>query len=117
MYSISARGIFRLFALRVALSVHKWVAIMASPLRLIVSRELCTIQPRSNYFIYSLSDTLECGHVEDHYLFNGLADLTNPYTDSPVVRAKRHRCKPCASLLAKRKPVQTVPAIAAAKTA
>ena len=89
-----------------------------APLRRIVTRDLCVDHPdpRTQYSIFSLNDTLECGHVENHYLFGGLADLTNPYTESSVVKSKRHRCKPCASLLAKKRP-QSVPLMAAAKTA
>lgn len=89
---------------------------MLPPLRKIVRRELCQQHVRPKYIIYSLIDTLECGHKQDNYLFNGLLDLINPYTDSPVVRAKRHRCRPCMNLLAKKKP-QSVPLPAVAKAA
>lgn len=104
--------------LRFSNPVLKWVAFMAAPLRRIVLRELCITKPRPSlaYSIYSLIDTLECGHVQSEYLFNGLLDLTNPYTDSPVIRAKRHRCRPCMNLLAKKRP-QSVPLPAAAKAA
>lgn len=100
-------------------SVLKWVALMAAPLRRIVARELCKSQPdprNAKYIVYSIIDTLECGHAQDNYLFNGLLDLINPYTDSPVIRAKRHRCRPCMNLLAKKKP-QSVPLPAVAKAA
>jgi hypothetical protein len=110
MSSLSARGKLIRIALRFALSVLKWVAFMAAPLRLIVSRELFVCKPRPTlaYSIYSLIDTLECGHSQEVYLFNGLHDLLNAYTETPAVTAKRHRCRPCASLLAKKKP-QSVP--------
>jgi hypothetical protein len=93
---------------------------MAAPLRRIVLRELDILCPDSRnlkYKIYSLIDTMECGHSSEQYLFNGLLDLVNAYTESPAIRAKRHRCHPCAQLLATRKPMQTVLAIAAVKTA
>lgn len=92
---------------------------MAAPLRRIVARELCEFQPdprNPKYLVYSLIDTLECGHSQDVYLFNGLQDLTNPYIDSPAIRAKRHRCRPCEMLLAKKKPA-SVPLPAITKTA
>ena len=105
--------------LRFFLSALKWVAFMAAPLRKIVLRELSVLQPdprNPKYKIYSLIDTLECGHTQENYLFGGIRDLVNGYTDSPVIRARRHRCRPCASLLAKKKP-QAVPLTAVAKTA
>lgn len=105
--------------LRFFLSALKWVAFMAAPLRKIVLRELSVFQPdprNPKYKIYSLIDVLECGHAQDVYLFNGLRDLLNAYTDSPVIKAKRHRCRPCMNLLAKKLP-QSVPLPAVAKTA
>jgi hypothetical protein len=96
--------------------VAKWMLAMAAPLRRIVARELEILNPRPKYYIYSLLDTLECGHAQSVYLFNGLLDLTNPYTDNRAVRARRHRCVPCASLLAKKKP-QSVPLPAVAEVA
>lgn len=119
MSSLSVYEKFGRIVLRLSLSVLKWVVVMAAPLRRIVMRELDVYQPdprNPKYFIYSLIDTLECGHSQSEYLFNGLLDLTNPYTDSPTVRARRHRCRPCASLLAKKKP-QSVPFTAIAKAA
>jgi len=95
------------------------VLAMTAPLRRIVVRELCESQPdprNPKYLIYSIIDTLECGHSQSEYLFNGLLDLINPYTDSPVIRAKRHRCRPCAQLLVKKRP-QSVPLPAVAKIA
>lgn len=89
---------------------------MLPPLRRIVYRELCELRARKSYSIYSLIDTLECGHQQDVYLYNGLHDLLNPYTENPAISAKRHRCRPCASLLAKKKP-QSVPLTAATKAA
>jgi hypothetical protein len=95
------------------------LAMAIAPLRKIVSRELevyCPDPRNPKYKIYSLFDTLECGHGQEIYLYGGLQDLTFAYTDSPVIRAKRHRCRPCAQLLAK-KPVQSVSLPAVAKTA
>src|SRR6185437_2719769 len=81
-----------------------------APLRRIVSREVESFRPdpRVNYEVYSLRDTLECGHVQDHFLWGGLADLQNAYTENPLVRSARHRCQPCAQLLSVKKPVQSV---------
>lgn len=99
-------------------SVKKLLAMAAAPLRRIVARELCIHQPnpRLKYSIYSLIDTLECGHTQEIYLFDGLRDLANAYTENAAIAARRHRCHPCASLLAKKKP-QSVPLFAVAKTA
>lgn len=96
----------------------RMLAMPLPPLRKIVSRELDIYQPdpRFKNFIYSLIDTLECGHVKQSYLFGGVSDVANAYTLSPVVKAKRHRCRPCAALLAKKKP-QSVPYPAARVTA
>ncbi len=91
-----------------------------SPLRRVVARELETHLPdpqNPRYRTSFLVDTLECGHVQDVYLWNGLQDVLFAYTDNPAIRAKRHRCQPCAQLENQRKPMQTVPAVAAAKTA
>ncbi len=95
------------------------MAALSAPLRKIARRELDVYHPDARnpkYSIYSLIDTLECGHVQNVYLFGGLNDLMNAYTDNPAIKAKRHRCRPCASLLLK-KPVQSVaigkPAVAA----
>ena len=93
---------------------------MAAPLRRIVARDVAVTLPDARnprYRIYSLIDTLECGHEYSSYLFGGLEDLTYAYTDNPVIKAKRHRCRPCAQLLTTRKPMQTVTAIPAVKTA
>ena len=93
---------------------------LLAPLRKVVARELDVYLPDARnpkYKIYSLVDTLECGHVQDVYLWNGLQDVLYAYSDNPAITAKRHRCQPCASLLATRKQPQSVPAIAAAKTA
>ncbi len=119
MIPVSAHGKVWYIVLRFSNSVLKWVALMAAPLRRIVVRELRKLQPdprNPKYTIYSIIDTLECGHTQDNYLFNGLLDLINPYTDSPVVRAKRHRCRPCMHLLAKKRP-QSVPLPAVVKAA
>lgn len=92
---------------------------MAAPLRRIVARDVVVTLPDARnprYRIYSLVDTLECGHEYSSYLFGGLEDLTYAYTTNPAITAKRHRCRPCASLLAK-KPPQSVPLRAVAKTA
>lgn len=81
-----------------------------SPLRRIVSRELLTYQPDSRnpkYLIYSLLDRMECGHSKGVYLWNGLLDVLNAYTDNPEMRSRRHRCRPCSAVLVK-KPVQSV---------
>lgn len=88
-----------------------WMIRTLAPLRRIVSRELVVLEydriykdlPQS----FIIQDTLECGHVEACLSWD-IFDLLNAYTDNPQVRAKRHRCKPCASLLADRKPVQPV---------
>lgn len=98
----------------------RWVFSVAArtlaPLRKIMSRELEVSEPRPKYVYYSLIDSLECGHRAWSPV--DLADLLNAYTESPVIRARRHRCQPCARLLAERKPVQTVTAVPlAAKTA
>lgn len=105
-----------------AQAVKQWILAMAcppAPLRKIAIRELVVTQPdlRQKYFIYCLMDTLECGHSQEVYLYDGIRDLLNGYTTNPAVKAKRHRCRPCASLLLSRKPVQSVaigkPAVAA----
>lgn len=95
------------FAQRLAV----WMQRTLAPLRRIVSRELEVFEydrirkdlPQS----FIINDHLECGHVEVCYSWD-IFDLLNAYTTNPQVRAKRHRCKPCASLLADRKPVQPV---------
>lgn len=95
------------------------LAAMAAPLRRIVARDVAVTMPDARnprYRIYSLIDTLECGHEYDAYLFGGLEDLTFAYTQNPAVTAKRRRCRPCASLLAKKRP-QSVPLPVAVKTA
>ena len=86
-----------------------------APLRRIVARELEQLQIRPGYFINSLLDTLECSHQTWHPV--DLADLVNAYTENPLIRARRHRCRPCASLLQAKKPVSSVGIIAARKTA
>jgi len=85
-----------------------------APLRKIVSREIEVLsfahkssKPQS----FIIHDRLECGHVKT-CLSWGIFDLLNAYTDNPEVRARRHRCQPCASLLAHKKPVQSVGLIA-----
>lgn len=101
------------------LRLARWLTTMPAPLRRIVAREVSAFQPDSRnkkYLIYSLIDTLECGHSHEVYLYNGLQDIIFAYTDSPAVSAKRHRCRPCEALLAKKKP-QSVPLPAVAKTA
>jgi len=89
-----------------------------APLRRIISRELEVYQFHKGGLPYqfAIHDSLECGHVSTSQLWDSL-DLLNAYTDNPEVSAKRRRCRPCASLLLKRKPMQTVTDIAAAKTA
>ena len=90
-----------------------------SPLRRIILRELSIYHPdpRNNkYSIYSLIDTMECGHSQEMYLFEGLQAVTNAYISNPAVMARRHRCRPCASLLAKKRP-QSVPFTAITKMA
>lgn len=93
---------------------------MAAPLRRIVARDVVITLPDARnprYRIYSLIDQLECGHEYSSYLFGGLEDLTFAYTLNPAITARRRRCRPCAQLTATRKPMQTVTAIPAAKTA
>jgi hypothetical protein len=113
----------RFFLHSIAAALRSAVRVLAmalSPLRRIVVRELCESQPdprNPKYLVYSILDHLECGHSQNNYLFDGLLDLINPYTDSPVIRAKRHRCRPCAQLLAQKKPVQGVPFPAIRKVA
>ena len=124
MSSISAHGKFSKILLGLTFSVLEWAATLMAhllaPLRRVVARELDVYLPDARnpkYKAYFLVDTLECGHVQDVYLWNGLQDVLYAYSDSPAIRAKRHRCRPCASLLATRKPMQTVTAQPAAKTA
>jgi hypothetical protein len=80
-----------------------------SPLRRIVSRTLevyeyhRTGQPR----LFVINDTLECGHIFPCLGWD-IFDLLDPYIQNPQVSAKRHHCRPCAQLLATRKPVQSV---------
>ena len=90
----------------------EWAELMRrelAPLRRIISRELevyatsrVSIHPAS----FVVHDKLECGHV--HTALNwDIFDLLNAYTESPWVKAVRHRCHECLTLTAK-KPVQSV---------
>lgn len=100
-------------------SAARMLTMALAPLRRIILRELDVYHPdprNLKYSIYSLVDTMACGHVSEFYLYNGLGDIVNAYTQNPVICAKSHRCRPCASLLAKKKP-QSVPLTAATKAA
>jgi len=92
-----------------------WRMLMSAPLRRIISRELDVQQVKPKYSVYAIIDELECGH--SYWSPISLLELVNAYETSPAISAKRHRCRPCMNLLAKRKPMQTVTDIAAAKTA
>lgn len=97
----------------------RWVLALAvrtlAPLRKIVSRELEVFERCPKYFIYTLRDILECGH--ESWSPISLIDLLDAYTINPAITARRHRCRPCASLLLTKKPVKSValgkPAVAA----
>lgn len=99
--------VFRTLPRRLAEVMERTLA----PLRKIVSRTLevyvyakgSDTKPQS----FVLHDGLECGH-EQLCLGWDIFDLLNPYTSNPEVSAKRHRCRPCAQLLATRKPMGTV---------
>lgn len=90
-----------------------WRAMLRTlaPLRRIINRELQVFKydsVRKDFPIsFAIIDHLECGH-EYTCLGWDVFDLLFAYTDNPEVRAKRHRCRPCAELLATRKPVQSV---------
>lgn len=102
--------------LRSSVSIYHTLAEMIArtlaPLRKIVSRELEVLRydrvkkelPQS----FVIHDHLECGHSQT-LLGWGIFDLLDPYTTNPEVKARRHRCHPCASRLA-RKPMATVQA-------
>lgn len=85
-----------------------------APLRRITARELVIFKPdpRVNHFVYSLRDTLECEHEQEHVLFDGLRELLNAYHESALIRARRHRCHPCLAMAEIRKPVRAVPLFA-----
>ena len=85
-----------------------------APLRRITSRKLFAyvVRIRPRHALCCLRDTLECGHIIECGI-DSLRDLMNAYTENSVVRARRHRCHECAALVAERKPVQSVAAIAA----
>lgn len=89
-----------------------------APLRRIVARQLevftldrITGHPCS----FAVHDRMECGHVHTSLLWD-IFDLLNGYTESPHVRAIRHRCQECLTLTAK-KPVQSVTLAQPAKVA
>lgn len=93
-------------------SARKLVQVMKrvlAPLRLITCRSIEVfvsdrVNGRPQSFV--VNDLLECGHVHASPLWNFL-DLVNGYSESAHVRAKRHRCRECLFLVAK-KPVQSV---------
>jgi len=78
-----------------------------SPLRRIVSRSFEPPHKGGSIFLHA-TDVLECGHVV--YPLVTLRDLAYAYTDNPDARARRHRCRECAAMLAERKPVQSAAA-------
>ena len=86
----------------------KLIDMSFAPLRRIVSRTLEVFEVRPKYFIYSLLDSLECGHEQSVQLFGGLSDLLNAYTENPDMRSRRHRCHECAAVVAQKKPVASV---------
>lgn len=89
-----------------------WAELMRrtlAPLRKIVARELEVFEFRRNSVhpqSFAIHDHMECGHVHTSLLWD-IFDLLNAYTESPHVRAIRHRCQECLTLTAK-KPVQSV---------
>lgn len=95
-----------------------WAELMRrtlAPLRKIVARELevfefgrNSVHPQS----FAVHDRLECGHIHTSLLWD-IFDLLNAYTESPHVRAIRHRCQECLTLT-QRKPVQSVAAVSKA---
>ena len=89
-----------------------WAELMRrvlAPLRRIVSRELevyVASRVRSYPASFVVHDKLECGHTFTNLNWD-IFDLVNAYTESPWVKAVRHRCHECLTLTAK-KPVQSV---------
>lgn len=90
--------------------VRKWAERMAlAPLRRIASRtlEVFSYHKNGRPYQFVIHDALECGHVTTLYDWD-ILDLIWAYTETPSVRARRHRCVPCAELVAQRKPVASV---------
>lgn len=80
-----------------------------APLCRIVSRDLqiWSHHPNGQIYQFGLYDLLECGH-EQPAGYLTFSDLINPYSESSAMRARRHRCRECAAIVASRKPVSSV---------
>lgn len=83
-----------------------------APLRRIVARELevfAVSRVSGHPTSFAVHDRLECGHTRTSLLWD-VFDLLNGYTQSAHVRAVRHRCHECMTLVATKKPPMSVTA-------
>ena len=103
------------FVRNLALEIIKLFKLAASrtlaPLRRILTREM-VVHKRQRIgtphpSLFTVVDHLDCGHFYIDHLWSFL-DLLCAYDALPHVTARRRRCRPCAALIAAKKPVASV---------